>query len=272
MRLGCNTVLFSAQDLSGALERVAWCGFEEVELAAIPGMCEHVSPDTTDPSEVRAKLEEAGLRAVAVEAAMNLSDPSTWPRFTAALRLAAELGAEVVNTGGGGRSDDPDSERAVHEAIRELAPRAQELGVRIGVKAHVNQAIYDTESALRALDAAGADGWGINYDASHLYRVGDDVVAAAERLCPRIASVHVRDTLEQVIPIGPPQTQVPGRGRIPLEGVLGALERFSYSGPMDLEVIGGRGLEDWQAVAIAAESRGYLHHLMRTLEQGGLEC
>jgi len=57
----------------------------------------------------------------------------------------------------------------------------------MGVKAHVNQAIYNTESALRALDAVGSGGWGINYDASHLYRVGDDVVRAAEKLGKRLA-------------------------------------------------------------------------------------
>lgn len=267
MRLGCNTVLFSAQDLSGALARVAWCGFEEVELAAIPGMCEHVAPGRDDVSRIQDRLAEAQLRAVATEAAMNLAQPDNLPRFHAVLQLASELGVEVVNTGGGGKSDDAESEQVVHAAIRELAPRAHSLGVTIGVKAHVNQAVYNTESALRALDAIPPEGWGINYDASHLYRVGDDVVQAAEKLSDRLASVHIRDTLEQVIPIGPPQTQIPGRGSIDLAGVFRALQERGYSGPIDLEVIGGAALEDWQAVAIGAESRGYLHRLVQTLGQ-----
>lgn len=261
MRLGCNTVLFTKQDLGAALARVAWCDYQEVELAAIPGMCEHITPES-DPAQVKAQVEQAGLRAVALEAAMNLSDASTHPRFLAVLRLAAALGVEVVNTGGGGKSDDAESERAVHAAIAALAPRAAALGVSMGVKAHVNQAIYDTASALRALDAVQPDGWGINYDASHLYRVGDDVVHAAQTLGPRLASVHIRDTLEPVIPIGPPPTQIPGRGNIDLASVLGALHTTGYAGPLNLEVIGGAELEDWQAVAVAAEGRGYLRCLM----------
>ncbi|GHO96410.1 hypothetical protein KSF_064580 [Reticulibacter mediterranei] len=267
MRLGCNTVLFAAQDLEGALERIAWCGFKEVELAAIPGMCQHVAPGRDDAARIKQQLEEAGLRAVAMEAAMNLTDPANIPRFIAVLRFAAELGVEVVNTGNGGKSNDPVAEQAAHDAIRQLAPHAQELGMTMGVKAHVNQAIYNTASALRALDAVGdVPGWGINYDASHLYRVGDDMVQAVEQLGTRIVSVHIRDTLERVIPIGPPLTQVPGRGSIDLKGVLAALQRVAYKGPIDLEVIGAGKMADWQATAIAAESRGYLHHLMRTLE------
>lgn len=261
MRLGCNTVLFATQSLTGALERVAWSGFQEVELAAIPGMCEHIVPGRDDPAAIKAALDAAGLRAVAIEAAMNLLDPQVLPRFVAVMRLAAQLGVEVVNTGGGGRSNDPESEKAVQAAIRQLAPQAHDLGIKLGIKAHVNQAIYNTESALRALEAVEHPGWGINYDASHLYRVGDDVVRAAAVLSKHIASVHIRDTLELVIPIGPPPTQIPGRGSIPLEAVVRTLQQTDYQGPVNLEVIGAARLQDWQAVAIAAESRGYLHRI-----------
>lgn len=267
MRLGCNTVLFAAQNLRGALERVAWCGFTEVELAAIPGMCEHIVPTHDDAQAIRRQVEEAGLRAVAIEAATNLTVPDNIPRFLAVLRFAAQLGIEVVNTGNGGKSDDRESEQAVHAAIRQLAPHAQDLGIKIGVKAHVNQAIYNTASALRALDAVPLEGWGINYDASHLYRVGDDVVQAVQQVGQKIVSVHIRDTLERVIPIGPPPTQIPGRGNIDLPAVLHAFQTIGYRGPVDLEVIGGAKLQDWQAVAIAAESHGYLHRVLQTLEE-----
>ncbi len=267
MRLGCNSVLFTTQVLQGALERVAWCGFTEVELAAIPGMCEHIKLERDDAQEIKRQVEEAGLRAVAIEAAMNLSMAENIPRFLSVLHFAAQLGVEVVNTGNGGKSNDPESERAVYQAIRELAPRAQELGVKIGIKAHVNQAIYNTASALRALDAIPVEGWGINYDASHLYRVGDDVVQAVQQLGQRIVSVHIRDTLERVIPIGPPQTQIPGRGRVDLQAVLQAFQAIDYKGPVDLEIIGGAKLQDWQAVALAAESRGYLHRVLQTVEE-----
>jgi len=267
MRFGCNTVLFTTQDLPGALERVAWCGFTEVELSAIPGMCEHIDPRRDDAQKIRQQVEKAGLRAVAIEAAMNLSMAENIPRFLSVLRFAAQIGVEVVNTGNGGKSNDPVSEHAVYQAIRELAPQAQDLGIKIGIKAHVNQAIYNTESALRALNAIPIEGWGINYDASHLYRVGDDVVQAVQQLGQRIVSVHIRDTLERVIPIGPPQTQIPGRGHIDLLAVLHAFQAIHYNGPIDLEVIGGATLQDWQAVALAAESRGYLHHVMQTVEE-----
>lgn len=264
MRLGCNTVVFAQKSLPEALARVAWCGFQEVEFAAIPGMCEHISPDRDKPDEVKHHIANSGLRPAAIEAAMNLSDPQTHTRFLAIFEFAAQIGVEVVNTGSGGKSDDRASEEAVYTAIRQLAPRAQELGITLGIKTHVNQAIYNTKSALQALEAVPVAGWGINYDASHLYRLGDDVVQSVHQLRGKIASAHIRDTLEQVIPIGPPPTQIPGRGRIDLAGVINALTQIDYQGPLNLEVIGTKALEDWQAVAIAAESRGYLHRLQET--------
>jgi sugar phosphate isomerase/epimerase len=194
---------------------------------------------------------------------MNLTVPENIPRFLTVLRFAARLGVEVVNTGGGGQSDDPESEQVVYAVIRQLAPQARDLGVTVGIKAHVKQAIYNTASALRALEAVPGEGWGINYDASHLYRMGDDVVQAVQQLGQRIVSVHIRDTLERVIPIGPPPTQIPGRGNIDLAAVLHAFQAVGYAGPIDLEVIGGKTLTDWQAVVIAAESRGYLHRIMQ---------
>lgn len=265
MRPGCNTVLFSSQPLAGALARAAWSGFDEVELASIPGMAEHIAPGRDEPAALRDAFAQAGVRAVAIEAATNLLDPNNLPRFIAVLQLASQIGVGVVNTGGGGRSDDPESEQAVQAVIKQLAPQAHDLGVKLGIKAHVNQAIYNTASALRALEAVDLPGWGINYDASHLYRVGDDVVYAAQKLGPHIASVHIRDTLEQVIPIGPPPTQIPGRGRIPLKDVVSTLQQVGYQGPINLEVIGAGSLQDWQSVAIAAESRGYLHRIFDEL-------
>lgn len=266
MRLGCNTVIFGGRTLPEALERIVWCGFQEVELAALGRMADHLDPTRDDPDEISSLVENAGLKAVAIEAATDLTNPNNLPRFKDTLALASKLGVEVVNTGSGGKSDDADSERAAHAAIREIASYASELGIRVGVKAHVNAAIYNTETALLALDAVPPEGWGINYDASHLFRVGDDVVEAAEKLGSRVVSVHIRDTEQPVIPIGPPPTQIPGRGGIDLECVLRVFKSGGYTGPIDLEIIGTKEYPDWQAVAIAAESRGYLHRLMQTIE------
>ncbi|GCE24016.1 hypothetical protein [Dictyobacter kobayashii] len=44
------------------------------------------------------------------------------------------------------------------------------------------------------------------------------------------------------------------------------MQQAHYRGPLNLEVIGGATLEDWQASAIAAESHGYLARIMQTLD------
>ena len=41
-RLGCSSISFRHQDLSTALRTIADLGFEEIDLGALPGVCDHV--------------------------------------------------------------------------------------------------------------------------------------------------------------------------------------------------------------------------------------
>ena len=42
MKLGCNTVLFNQLDLYGALQHIAWAGYDGVELAYMANMAQHI--------------------------------------------------------------------------------------------------------------------------------------------------------------------------------------------------------------------------------------
>src|ERR1044072_6015012 len=41
-RLGCSTISFRHQNLSQALDTIAGLGFTEIDLGALPGVCDHV--------------------------------------------------------------------------------------------------------------------------------------------------------------------------------------------------------------------------------------
>src|SRR5256714_11952264 len=148
MQLGCNTVLFSTVDLATALTHIAWAGYQHVELAAVAGMCEHVSPafDPAGVREVRRMLADQGLEATAMEAATT-----DRARLEALFGLAGDLGVPIVNIGSGGVTGDEESTGQAIAHIGELARLAGRYGVRLAVKPHVGQAIYNGATALRLM-------------------------------------------------------------------------------------------------------------------------
>lgn len=264
MKLGCNTVLFASVDLETALEHVAAAGYEFVELAAIKGMCEHVSPDDSAERRrwVRQRVADLGLTPTAMEAATT--DPERLERI---FDLANGLGVPIVNVGSGGVSDDEESTKQAIAHVAKLAELAERHGVRLAVKPHVGQAIYNSATALRLCGEVTQSALGLNFDPSHLFRADEDPAGVARAWGERIVTSHFRDCASRNRAVGPPETQIPGRGMVDIPGTLRALRDVHYAGPLNLEVIGARDYTLARAMGIAAEARGYLHRCIQQLDE-----
>lgn len=260
MRLGMNTVVFGLVDLPTALEHVAWAGYENVELAAIVGMCEHVKLDS-DPNEVKDALAAQNLTVTAMEAATNDRE-----RLGGLLQLASQIGIQIVNIGSGGKTGDEQSTVDAINLMREFAKMAGDAGVKLAVKPHVGQAIYNADTGLRLMNEVTEPAIGLNFDPSHLARADEDPAEVAPRWGDKIITSHFRDCPTRVPgPPGTPEQQIPGRGVLDLPGILRALKDINYDGPLNLEVIGASGYPVSRAMGIAAESRGYLHRCIHEI-------
>ncbi|MGW0228632.1 sugar phosphate isomerase/epimerase family protein [Actinopolymorpha singaporensis] len=262
MKLGCNTVLFAGFDVQDALDQIAFAGYEYVELAAIKGMCEHLSVDqgTRGAEVVGKRVEAAGLTATAVEAATT--DPE---RLARVCELAATIGIDIVNVGSGGKSGDEESTKEAIANVVRLADVARDHGCRLAVKPHVGQAIFDAATALRLTAEVDHPALGLNFDPSHLYRADEDPDDVARQWGSRIITSHFRDCASRERQVGPPPTQVPGRGTVDIPATLRALKEVGYAGPLNLEVIGAASYTLPQATSIAAETRGYLNRCLQEL-------
>ncbi|WP_020579320.1 sugar phosphate isomerase/epimerase family protein [Actinopolymorpha alba] len=262
MKLGCNTVLFAAVDLETALDQIAFAGYEYVELAVIKGMCEHVSPDddTATIRRVIQLLSDRGLHATAIEAASTDRE-----RLDQVFDLATRLQVPIVNIGSGGVSGDEESTVKAIAHLRELAKLAGQYDLRLAVKPHVGQAIYNGETALRLMSEVDEPALGLNFDPSHLFRADEEPPEIADRWGERIITSHFRDCASRERAVGPPPTQVPGRGAVDIPATLRALRDVGYAGPLNLEVIGAGSYSLAQAASIAAESRGYLSRCLAEL-------
>lgn len=267
MRLGCNTVVFAGAAVAEAVRCVQLAGFTGVEFAALPGSADHLTPD--DPAASTAAVEAAraaGLDIVACEAATNLFDPAARQRVYRVFALCGRLGVPTVTTGSAGAAT-PESLEAFLPLAREVARQADAAGVVWACKPHVGAAVHSTATALELVRAVAEPALALNYDPTHLQRVGEDPVQAARTLAPHIRHVHIRDYSSPDTRIGPPELQTAGRGQVDLPGVLAALRDGGYQGHLDLEVIGADRLDRLAQMAIAAGSWGYLCRLLRELDR-----
>jgi len=255
MKVGANSVLFGGYPLESAFRYLAMAGYDGVELSAIDGMSEHLVLARWRElvPEIKQLAETYGLALLAME------QPSRdVTKMTQAMQAAAELGVPIINCGPGGKSDDEASLVQAIDELGALADMAERYGVTLCVKAHVGQAVYNTPTTLRMMEAITSPAFGVDMDPSHIYRAGEDPVEAIAAVISRVKHVHIRDCKGRQQGPGKPEDQANGRGDIDLVGYIRVLHENGYTGPLDLEIIGAKEYAIEQCCVIAAESRGHM--------------
>ncbi len=257
MKLGANSVLFGAFDMETAFKYTAMAGYDGIELSAINGMSEHLVLERWRElvPEIRRLAHTYGLELLAME--QPRQDPQV---METAMQAAVELGIPIINCGPGGKSDDEALWPQVIDSLGRLAQMAERYGVTLCVKAHVGASIYNTPTTLRAMREIASPALGIDMDPSHIYRAGENPVAAIKAVIERVRHVHIRDCKGRQQGPGEPSMQTNGRGEIDLVGYIRVLHEHGYQGPLDLEIIGtkAQGYTLEQCITIAAESRGHM--------------
>ena len=179
-------------------------------------------------------------------------------------RAASNLGVEVVNGFTGSSiwhllySFPPVSEAMIDAGFQDFADRWNPIldvfdqeGVRFALEVHPTEIAYDIVTAERALQALGRrKAFGFNYDPSHLAYQGVDVVDFILRFAEQIHHVHMKDVWWSGVPkpSGVFGGHLPfghrdrywdfrslGRGRVPFEEIIRALNRVGYDGPLSVE-------------------------------------
>lgn len=262
IKLGVNSVLFKQFDFATAARHIALCGYDGVEVAAIKNMCEHLDLDEwqSQAAGIKNAAAEHGLELLSMEVA-SLDEA----RLTRAFEAGSEIGIPVINVGPGGKSDaEGDLERSI-ETLARLSEKAESYGVTLCVKAHVGNAIYNTPTTLRAMEAISSPAFGIDMDPSHIYRGNENPEEALPQVLQRVRHIHIRDCRGRTAGPGPIEHQACGRGDIDLAAYCRAMVEGGYSGPVCLEVIGAKDHSLAEVSIVAAESYGYLNACLKAL-------
>jgi len=208
-------------------------------------------------------------RAILPEHVWENGDPEGVQQRAAAemqltARAAANLGVNVVNGFTGSSiwpmlySFPPVTPDTIEQGYADFADRwnpildvFDEVGVRFALEVHPTEIAFDIVTARRALDSLGSrPTFGFNYDPSHLAYQGVDCVEFILEFGERIFHAHMKDVWWSDRPrrsgvfgghleFGNKDRfwdfRSLGRGRVPFEDVIRALNRVGYEGPLSVE-------------------------------------
>ncbi|TDL36692.1 sugar phosphate isomerase/epimerase family protein [Arthrobacter nitrophenolicus] len=245
-RLGCSSISFRHQELATALCTMAGLGFEEIDLGALPGVCDHV-PYQLDAAAVAAVSETvraSGLRVRSVNGDVGdlnavLDGDGRAVRqghLDALLTLAANTGAKALVLPCGALDHNP--VRSVEADLDLIAAeltgaerRASEFGVELWTESlHFLRFCWNLDRAGQLADRLAGSGVGIVMDFSHVTAAGEDIQAYLDRHRGRISHVHLRDAVPGNINLSI------GNGEADFAGGLKRLAADGYTGHYSLEL------------------------------------
>ena len=238
-----------------------WTAAEILEFAAAHGaqtvqFSERGSLGATDDASLQQLRERADELGIALEVGMRSIDRfattfdgsggTAVEQLTDMMRIATAVGSTVVRCFMGMQADrrGPVPIRAhIDETTRvlaEVAPRAEELGLRIGLENHGGGDLLARE--LRQLiDDVGSPAVGACIDSGNAIYAAEDPLLVAEILAPVTVTCQLRDARVWRTRTGAAVQWTPlGQGDLDLVAFLGILEREQPELGIHAEVITSR--------------------------------
>lgn len=270
-RLGCSSISFRHQDLPTALRTIAGLGFAEIDLGALPGVCDHVpyELDADAVSAVATDVAASGLRVRSVNgdvgdlnAVLDAGRQAGRDRhLDALLTLTAKTGAKalVLPCGALGhepvRGLDEDLDTVASQLIR-AAERAAGFGVELWTESlHFLRFCWNLERAELLAQRLAGSGVGIVMDFSHIVAAGEDPLEYLARHEGRIAHVHLRDAVPGNINLSI------GNGQADFAAGLRGLAEQGYAGHFSLE-LETRDITHDERPAAAAKAASFITDLI----------
>lgn len=239
--LGCSTILYGGYSLEQALDGIAKAGYKAIELCARPGMAPHleIGKSTSYYKEIKTRVASYSLAIESIAGTGGIGMDN--PEFDGVIEAAQQVGASTIAEATGGKSDDTESFKQVIELVNTTAARTSQAGIKLSLKPHVNNAVYSTETALLFMQETDPEWVGLNFDASHIWRTAaaEDPVESLRQLRDYIATLRIRDNrASREGPIGPVETQIPGKGSIDLPALAAVMNTVDHVPYVTLEIVG----------------------------------
>ena len=270
-RLGCSTISFRHLPLTPALAVISELGFEEVDLGALPGVCDHVPYvlDSAAVAQVAAEVAASGLTVRSVNGDVGdlnavLDESQRAERsehLDRLLELTAAVDATALVLPNGALNHDPlvdldsDLDRVSSE-LTTAADRASAAGRELWVESlHILRLCHRIDRAEQLTDRLAGTAVGVVMDFSHVVASGATPEDFVDRFGDRIRHVHLRDATEGNI------HHSIGNGAVDFAAGFAALEKAGYQGHFTLE-LETRDVTHEGRPAAAAKAAAYISSLL----------
>ena len=270
-RLGCSTISFRHLALTEALSVIGELGFAEIDLGALPGVCDHV-PYVLDAAAVQgvsADVTSSGLRVRSVNADIgdlnavldSAQQAARADHLDRLLDLAAAIRASALVLPNGALAHEPVVDLAtdiarVAAGLATAADRAADRGLELWVESlHILRLCHTIERARQLTDQLAGTGVGVVLDFSHVVASGATPDDFIEQFGPVIRHVHLRDATPGNI------HHSIGNGAVDFAAGFTTLEKAGYNGHFALE-LETRDVTDPERPAATAKAAGYISSLL----------
>ncbi|MGD8499315.1 MAG: sugar phosphate isomerase/epimerase [Phycisphaerales bacterium] len=205
IHIGLNTEFSRSSDkpFEWAVEKAAEMGYEYIEPMVHFGrelMSEagyfHTVSMFDDPYRIKDACDKAGLKMSGLQAHGPLGRPEVHGEYIKlAIRVAAEIGAPVINTDEGIKAKwttEEEDHVLIKYTLQEAAFVAERRGVLIGLEPHA-QYSKTPDGLDRIYNLVDSPAIGINMDTGNAYLAGQDVYKWLERVAERLVHLHAKD-------------------------------------------------------------------------------
>ncbi|HYK70970.1 MAG TPA: sugar phosphate isomerase/epimerase [Streptosporangiaceae bacterium] len=236
-RIAFSTLAFPDASLATAVRLGREWGYAGVELRLIDG--DLIDPDMTAAQRVAVKstVVAAGLPIVAVDSSIRLTDDEPSAELAKFLELASDWESPLVRVFGGALpANDLDRQARLAAAAGVLeasVPRAEQLGVAIGLETHDSFSASSVVAELLALVPSGAVG--AVWDSHHPYRMGQRPAGVWSDLGTRTLLAQVKDARRDTARPDGWQLVLLGQGEVPVREILRLLYGGGYEGWISVE-------------------------------------
>jgi sugar phosphate isomerase/epimerase len=245
-RVGCSTITFRHRSLTEALNLIRDLRFAEIDLGALPGVCDHV-PAELDGAAIEHVVERVAASGLAVRSVnadvgdLNLPlDPGAQGardrHILALIELAAKLGSRAVVLPCGRQSHaaivDEDSDLDLVAAqLHRAADLVCQAGLELWVEAlHSFRFCYNIRRAAALVERLDPARVGVVYDVSHVVAVAEAPREYLAALGGRVAHVHLRDAVPGDI------HRSIGKGDVDFDDLTRAFAETKFRGHYALEL------------------------------------
>jgi sugar phosphate isomerase/epimerase len=269
-RLGCSTISFRHLALPEALAVIGELGFGEIDLGALPGVCDHVPYvlDRTAVTAVAGQVTATDLRVRSVNGdigdlnavldSVELAERTE--HLDRLLDLTAAVNGIALVLPNGALVHEPvvneasDIARVAAELTR-AGERARSRGLQLWVESlHILRLCHTLDRARQLTSRLTDTGVGVVMDFSHVVASGADPAEFIDLFGDRVAHVHLRDASPGNI------HHSIGNGAVDFAAGFAALKAVGYDGHFTLE-LETRDVTHEERPAAAAKAAAYISSL-----------